>query len=748
MAFKKSDTDLSNAIQREPITYEQPEFDVPEKEKDRKWYTQYVRYFSTLYNQHHTHYNTNDIADDATDSYLTPIEKGFRLLLYFFGKQQNIDYNYITTDLSNNTLQSVWVKGKKVRQLINHLIGNLISQLENKEITTNNLSKEVSNQKSRMLEDLFLKHDVQSMRIFEEMEEMGIRFNPAGDRKFESREDIERFINLGWKDNLELISTDTGNYIEEKNDSDNMYIQNFIDYAAADYCAVYNYVENGQVKQKRIPFYNLIWDSINDDPLNKNMKYVGFLERLTPQEIFAKWPELNNTSIYGDAKEQIKLIAKGKSDNAYAFFNHYNTGNIKWWSLDKDDLYVTAVTMFWLNPRDTRYKLTIVNGKVKYEKIKDDDEKGEYNIEDWQKCTLIGNEFPVDWGYANNIVRSKYKNVPDSPIKVMKGNSILGDSLSVIGTIADNQDRMDMLRYKIVEIIGRDTGKNYIIHGDKLGTGITSKELVTDFKSMGLHVANVSGEESDSTDSQRIVETVDMTLDLNIMKYVDLFHEEERIMEEVMNIPKISLGQQQTNIGLGVQRGTIARSTLGLANIYRNFVKFNELNLQYAVNLGKLIYTEPNTEAPMVIGDRGVRFLKWLKEYRYEDILLFIKTKDIINEEGKQRLLGIAQAMAQNQEIDILDYLRIEMSENLTRLYNDLEYSAKKRKKEQMAIQAAMSKREEEAKGRELSSKSEQVATKEIAGSDRVDKEVAGRTFKALVDADAKKEAARQPTTQ
>jgi len=700
------------ADHRVKLTYDQPDFDIPEDEKNEEFFIQNVRYFSTLYNRRPTLHITSRRDDD--EDYLTPVERGIKHSLYLLGKQDNIDYNYTTDDPSGNTLQSIWIKGTKIRQLANHLIGNLVTQLENKQITTINLSKDVASKKSKMLSDLMMRFDRQLLVFFEQLEAMGVKFAPAGDRIFQSEDEIKRFIEFEWKDNLQVLSSNIGKHIEQSNDVNTIYIGLFMDFIAADWCAMYTYAENGKILQKKIPFYDLIWDYGNEDPLNRNLRHVGYIERLTPQEILMKYPTLTD-----EEKEEIKKIAKSQTSfNRIA--TRYNTTNFNWWIYKSGEMLVTTVTMFWIGRRDLRFK-EIINedGTVSYVKTKK--LKDNFFTDDLHKATLIGNKFLVNWGYSENVIRDKEnRGDPEMPIKILSGHSVLGDRLSIIGMIHKNQDRMDFYRFKIIEMIGKDAGKNYMINGNKLGETIKTRELLQDFKSMGIHVIpGTSGESSDPTDNQRVVETVDMSLDPNIIRYIELFREEERIMEEVMNIPKVALGQQQATIGLGVQRGTISQSTLGLIGLYRNFVKFNEINLQYAVNLAKLIYTIDDKEAVFVVGDRGIQHLKWTKEFRFQDILLFVKTKDIIDENKKQRLLAIAQAMAQNQQIDMLDYINIELAENMIELKNNLEFSIKKRREEITVAQNAQVLTAKATQEREITAKADIEGVKQSSQDER-----------------------------
>src|SRR3990167_5478999 len=91
-------------------TYTQPDFDVPENKKDKDWYSQSIRYYSTFYDKRPSYFNASIISEDENIN--SPIDTGLKNSLYLLGRQNNIDYNYITTDLSGNSLQSVWVKGK------------------------------------------------------------------------------------------------------------------------------------------------------------------------------------------------------------------------------------------------------------------------------------------------------------------------------------------------------------------------------------------------------------------------------------------------------------------------------------------------------------------------------------------------------------------------------------------------------------------------------------------------------------
>lgn len=710
MTLEEEKSDLSLPLRR-------PDPEIAESKKDERWFKQNVRYFSSFYNTIPPQY-----AEDNPLENLTPVDKGIKYSLYYLGKQQNIDYNHLTQDLSGNTLQAVWVKGKKVKTLMDHLLGNILTHQENKELTSKTLSDKVTNKKTRMYDELMLKHDTDALRIFQGLAQLGVEFNPAGSKQFESQEAIERFIEYDWKENSEVYMVDIARAIEEDNDVTSMYLSAFIDYCAANYTAVHTYAKHKRIIQEKVPFYNLIWDVQDGDPFNRKMKFVGKIERLTPEEVFSKWDFTNSEK--EELKEMASAFTAAPMSNEFTFLN--NHPSIDWIETRQGQPLLSAVTMFWIGPTDTRYQ----NSKDKYgnnhvKKAKKDGDKSDYIIQDVYMATLVANRYVKDWGYMTNVVRPPgKKDMPELPIKVFSGMQILGDGVSPIGMIAQEQDRIDALRWKIMEKIGKDAGKSYIVYGDKLQSGVTTApSIIQDLKTMGISVITGSnGESTDPNQNRRLIETVDLSLDGSVVSYINLCHESERIMEEAMNIPKIALGQQQTYTGLGTQRGTIAQSTLGLAMMYRNFTKFNEINISYAANVAKIACTnDGDYDASFVIGDRGVKMMKITKDMRFEDLLIFIKARDVIDAEARQRLLSYAQAWSQNPAfgVDPVDILKMEQAKSYTELINDFEFSLKQKQRKQAQQQQMMMQAEQQAEQQAINADMQKTAMKEDGANQR-----------------------------
>ena len=661
-----------------PPQYQQPDQEVPESEKTPEWWTANCRYISTFYNRNSAVWNN----DNDTEN-LSPVQRGVDYSLYYIGKQRNINYNHITKDTEGNTLPAVWIKSKKVKNLIDRLAGIFINQLESKEISASSLSERAVTEKMSKWQDVMLQFDSQALKIFDELSAMGIEYNPPFGRKFDTKEEAEQWLTYSFKDDLEVAATSIARQLESYNDSDTIYLECLKqDYAPANWMGIYNFAENGKVKQKRIPFYNLIWDTTSDDPFVRDGRFCGYIERLTVAQVFKRWPELARDR---KKKEEIEELSKG-GEGATSFFTAYNSPNLNWYLNRSGELFITAATFFWNGPRDTTYEMQEDKFGRKFLNKGDDTKMGEYVVQDLHRATLLGNKYLVEHGYDDNVIRSvNDKEVPELPIKVMTGNTTLGEGVSIIGSIAQLIDDMDAFDYKIRDLMGRNVGKSYVFNGNKLGASIKPKELLQDLKSMNITVVEgTTGEDDDQTNNQPLVYPVDFSLDQAIVQYSNLWHELETRVENLLSLPKIAQGTQEQVVGKGVQQTTIQQSLTGNANLFQNLFKFNQMCLQYCVNLGKLLIANGKADetARFTVGDRGVKALKLVKKYLLEDTLVMVSPKDIVDEDGRAAILASAQVMAQTGSIDMLDLIALKKHDTYSEMEAQLEFYQKKRAKE------------------------------------------------------------------
>ena len=673
------------------FNYSPPELNIREKDMTAEWYMNCVRYFSLAYNRRTNILDANELE--------YPLNAEIEAYKYYLGIQDNVNYNHVTLDETGNTLPGVFIKGQKIAQLIDYMNGVFQKSIRNIHIDAEAMSKDAYDEKTLKKSMALMEYDMKP--LLEAMANEGIAYGGMGGNDMEAKEDVYRFFETDFKEQGELDAIDTSNDILFRNRFMESYPKGAMTCFITGKVAMHNYVQNGKVWQELIPTYNLIWDNSVDDDYNRHGQFIGIKRRMPLTDAIQKYH--NELSKIPGAIAELKRIAVTGVN--MDFIDTYNINpNFSWWipSGIGGVPEVTVVTMYWISSKDLRYEETKdPYGKTYISNVKKANKSGEFYTSTVRKATLLGNKFLVDWGENTNIVRDFY-NPSDTrlPIQMFVPNMYLGRNKSIVGRLAQNQDKLDRLSYQIDQKIGRDLGKTYIVNGHKLGDGVSPQNLLQDLKTMGLHVTQgVSGEDDDRADGQRMVEVVDMTLDPNVQLYVTLKREEERIMEEIVNISKVALGQQTSYIGYGTQQNTIAQSALGQSYLYDGLMQFFVENLQYAADMQKIVWDLPEfkDEAIAIVGKRGAKWLELTQNDSFERYLIKIKVSDQMDEATKQRLTTMAQALAQNGLIDFLDVLRIESATSLVQLRDEIEYSVKKKQRQneqqqqqQMAMQQMM----------------------------------------------------------
>lgn len=659
-----------------PLSYFQPDFEVTEtqkNDKDGEWYLQNARWITAQYNLPNLVWNEGDVLEN-----FSPVDRGLRLSQYYIGKQTNYTYNHLGEEVG-------WVKSKLANSLVDRLAGQWIDILNSKEISAKSLSKRAENAKMKQWADLMFKFDNKNKALNDKLAELGIEFQPKDADQFKDKEDVEKNFLMTIKDSLELYAVDLAKGVEWQNDADTMYTQGLInDFAPANYIGVMNYAENGKIKQKRIPFYNLIFDKSSDDPFVRDGKYCGIVERLTPAQVFKRFPNLNDTQ-----REEIKELARNES-YFNAFTTYFNAPTLTCALKRNNDVLVTVTTTWWIAPRDLSKKVEVDRYKnKKIVNLKDGDKESEFDIMDLHKATVVANKMLVDWGYESNVVRNvDKKSDPELPIWVYNANTTMGDGISILGKIAPLIDDIDLYRKKLTDTVAKSKGKCYVFLGNKMDK--STREMITDFAVMGITtVIGTSGEADDPSNSKKVVEGVDMTLDPNVTAYIQLRAALQQEIEELLSMPKIAQGMQQSNVGLGVQKNTQAAASVGMTYLWTNLLKFNKLAMNHAVNMARIIIASGDHNMSFMIGDRGEKMMQVIKDTRFEDCMIDLSIKDVPSEEDKKTASQILISQIQAGQGTILDWLAVRKAGTLSEMENELKFREKKREEAAVAVQKA-----------------------------------------------------------
>lgn len=671
---------------------DQPKQFVPESAKNAQWFKENIQYIAEKYNtqQNQLGYRTPQQLDK-------PVDEMIRMFTYYLGKQENRDYYYVTQDADNCKLPHVWINGQKLTSMVDFMLGSAIKMIENIEPSVRGMSRALISKKNKMYQLAMAK--IIFKEVSDLMSEKGVEFTPTGTEQLESKEDLQRWMQYDYREYSEEIAQRLAQDILYRNKFIEKYKQAFLYLLLGGVIGIENYIKKGrQIKEIILP-YNLIWDNTVDDDYNSRAQFVGKVDWLTPGEILS-----NPDFIQYLSEEEIQEIQTVNTQTIDKMLGeeYISSNQLRWWYNFNGVPKMACVTGYWIGYKELPYDRT----KDQYGNEHFAKSKKKKNQPYWTKTvykgTLIANKYIVNWGETNNIVRNfDDKNEVELPITVFLPNMVMGETRSIASRLHKHQDRIDYLNYEITKATDRAKGKVFILNKHKLGSA-TSQEVLNDFERIGIHITdgNATGEDYQPNDSNRIVEVVDMTLDPNVRELINLKNEEERIMEEIVNVPKIAMGQQQGYLGAKTQAGSIAQSNLGTAYLYQGFIRFIEKDLQYALNQYKISLLALKDEEVGLLDDNGYEFLKITEDVKFEDFGVYIKVKDFLDEQAKERLLAIAQAAMQNQLIDMRDYIKIETSKTYTELLNELEYAMDKKdmqRQEEMRRQQIMQAAQQEA---------------------------------------------------
>jgi hypothetical protein len=185
------------------------------------------------------------------------------------------------------------------------------------------------------------------------------------------------------------------------------------------------------------------------------------------------------------------------------------------------------------------------------------------------------------------------------------------------------------------------------------------------------------------------------------------------------------MGQQSGYVGAKTQAGTIAQSNLGTAYLYQGFIRFIEKQLAHALNQFKLSLLASDEETTLgVVGTHGMNYIKLTKNLGFEEMGVYIKIKDFIDEQARDRLLMQAQAAMQNQMIDFMDYIKIEQSKTYTEALNELQYSIGRKMREAEKIRQQQQQMAMMQQQQQLAAQAEQAAMREENANFRQDRQL------------------------
>jgi hypothetical protein len=631
----------------------------PEAERTPNWYFDCVSHYLSYYNTPPQSLNIPFIKDPIQRNEDieagSPVRHMIRMMQYYLGQQPNMDYSFVTDDIKKETMQAMWIRNHNVKEFVDYFRGIILGKLGKAKWTARPMSERAETERMNMVDKLMLLQDLKPiLEIFKK--QYGVEYSPANGMQFELPDSVKKYMDTDWKEFFaeELTSLAEGIWFEGA--WLHKMSQAFMHLIMTSNCAVEHYMRNGRPTQDIIMPYQLVMDNRFDNDYGYQDSFIGRVGSATITEMKTLFPSFT--------PEQIKEMQTMMNDTrSITDINSY-------------------VKMYWRTKRLMGKKEAELNAGKRIVRTSPTDPDS-YIIDDIATATIVGNKWVVNYGYIDNLVE-EYGDVarPMMPIIRFRPNTFLGTSVSEVSRIHKIVDEIDYLDYKIREMVGKAKGKVYVLYGDRFSESNTPKEFLEEIESMGITIKTPSGEDDDRRDHG--VDMIDWTLDPSIDKLWSLIRDKEDRMKKIMSTSDISMGQQQTYYGFNTMQSMISQNSIGTAYLVDGFMEWVVLNMRYAANMYKTVLAnEGGKDMRIMVGDRGVKFFKITKDLLFEQVFVQLNINDSMDSQQKERILSIALANAQNDKIDIQEYLKIEQARSVSEAINFLDSMAKQKKAEQ-----------------------------------------------------------------
>ncbi len=333
--------------------------DIPESKKDEQWYIDNIHYISTFYNVAFESVLTPTTSNASSPGVPTgllnprdlPVNRMLKNMTYYQGKQENFEYaDWTTGNVDENNYQARWIKGQDIAELLNFMKGNMLERIANLQITAKALSETAASEKQDYRTKLLMKYKFKD--IFAELKQQGVEFNVGPKQDFESEDAIDDFMEKNFKQNGVDVAVAMGKDSWFKSFGLHKFLDSFLKCLITGTAQMHHYVQNGKWFMRPIPSWQMIYDTRHDDDYNRDAMFRGFVETMTPTEIFSRFPQLGK-----EQREEIKKMARSKD-----LGGRYNAAfaNFLWWNYNvkRDECVVAVVTGYWMGRHDMGLKKT------------------------------------------------------------------------------------------------------------------------------------------------------------------------------------------------------------------------------------------------------------------------------------------------------------------------------------------------------------------------------------------------------
>lgn len=660
---------------------------LPAKKKDETWRKCNVDYFISKYDMRYTEGKTRKEA----------IKTAYNIYNSVFDEE---DFKYVTDPWKVRegfpaTIQNFNI----IKPKIDLLLGEESKRPYNFRViqTSENSTSKLQEKYKQLLAQKIM-----------EIAAAGNPEDPVTDEELKEVEAIQKYMEYDYSDIAEMAAYHSLEYLKEKEEIQDKFIQGFKDGLIAGIEAHYVGIVNGEPTLERVNPYYLSYDNSPDVRYIEDGSYAVYRKRMTIPAIYDRLYELMSEDDLNKLTEKYENSVKGSSNVP----GDYN--KIVWKSfgpINEDQEFDSESIDVW----HVTWKSFVKVGFLTYL-----DEEGEEQTDIVNEDYEVSEGEDIQWDWVTEVwegyrigddIYIGMDPIPNQHISIDNPNS---QKLPYIGAVYNNTNTKSkslveimkplqymylILWYRLEISLARDKGKviNMDITQIPKSMGVTTEKWMHYLSSMGVNFFNpyedgwdVPGREGGKAAAFNQFSSQDLTMANSIAEYVNLMNKIEEMVGELSGVSRQRQGQVTSSELVGnVERAVVQSSHITEMHFWiHNRVK--QRAMEALLEAAKTAWTESGKQKLHYITDDMTRiFLDITEDFLYSDFGIFVtdSTQESRNLEAVKSLL---QPAMQNGA-SLADVAEVIASNNLTEVRRKLKDIERTRQEREERMQQQQS---------------------------------------------------------
>lgn len=654
------------------LTYQFPDFNIKESEKDKDWYKKCVMAI------------TNQSLHNSYDLYYDAINESYE---FYQGLDVGEEFRFLQEAEDGDVLPASWINYNKIKVKIDLLIGELSER--GYRLNVSSINKDAKIRKLRKKEETRV--DMRLSKFVEPVQQsIGIPLMKS-DALPQDEEELEEFFDYNYKEKSEVFIQSAIKWLAKVNDWDYERIALFRDLCIAGRCFVKTEIVNGIPRARRIDPRYMIFDTNATDDFLSDSSFFGEVRYMAINDLVEE---------YDVTREEIEQVYKSHNEsqklNIYNQQKAYADGllgntSLRFFKRERGELRVLVVSAVWADTKPFNHKESKDKyGNTHYKSVGDSDGKSvkKRRIGTWRKGTLIGGQLCKDYGEVDNQIRSVDDlHTSRCPYKCLIPNYINGHGVSKVDQLKGLQKLKDIALYNVQLEMSTAGTKGFIYDISQLPEEWNIETALKYLKTTGIAFIDSKKDGYPSNFNQ--FQSIDMTLSDSITRYIGVSQMVDAEMDAISGINEARQGiVKNASQAVGVTQSALMQSSMSTQSMFKLFNIFSNHTWTSIANLTRIAAKDAERFSP-IIGDVGVDFINNDLEIDLNDYDVFIESVPPVIEDTQMYHQLVQSALAAGS-IDFRSAIKLLMEKDPEIGVKKFERALREQeKKQEMAQQQA-----------------------------------------------------------